>query len=323
MANKRISDLTTVPSLDVSLAVVEIEQSGGSYKTQMDSLGYLDPDGSVPMLADLPFQTALGANEMKLDYQSLLFAAGITFAIAPVTAIGDEGLVIKDDGKVGIGTTTPLTELDVKGRIHSSEVSNNWAVSFLPLGATSYSGLFCDGGGHAELTLRNFAGSTLIHLSADASESTYLNSGDVGVGTSSPSEKLDVVGNIQLTGEVILKDEVWHVVGDVDEPAYQGDWVESSTQLQSRFMKFPDGSVELNLNAIDSVTPSPSTTVFSLPAGYLPTQTLSISATNSIDLEPVMVTIDKTTGNVQVVWKGTYNPTTMSTSIVIRYFGDN
>ena len=106
-----------------------------------------------------------------------------------------EGVRLNADGKVGIGTTTPDARLDVNGGLNSTHAI--------------FSGQ--DGRGlklSTENTLNNDDGvvydaqtSTGKHLfKVSGAEKMRIDSaGNVGIGTTSPSEKLEVEGNIKLS----------------------------------------------------------------------------------------------------------------------------
>ena len=98
---------------------------------------------------------------------------------------GTVGISINASGNVGIGTTTPEVALDVNtGIINASVICDENNVNCLDLSAGV--------GGDASY------GSS---ASSPINASYVDDSGNIGVGTVTPSEKLDVVGNIAVQGQ--------------------------------------------------------------------------------------------------------------------------
>ena len=91
-----------------------------------------------------------------------------------------ERMRIKTDGKVGIGTNNPDTTLDVNGNFRISNSGSEYH-RFESNGFTAYTPVRIKQGGIERFTFNNI-------------------SGNLGIGTTTPSEKLDVVGTIQSTG---------------------------------------------------------------------------------------------------------------------------
>ena len=113
-------------------------------------------------------------------------------------------LFVRDDGNVGIGTTSPSAPLAIVrsgdgpeidttsayGRIMLfSGYSDNWA--YFEAGNTDFSGNMSGG-----LKITGYYGNSLnaLHLLSN----TIYASGDVGIGITSPGEKLEVNGNIKV-----------------------------------------------------------------------------------------------------------------------------
>ena len=93
----------------------------------------------------------------------------------------DRMFISGSTGRVGIGTTTPTSMLDVRGHLNLQDSGNNGVFVFPASGA----GLFVRSGVDNSYTERLFiSGST----------------GRVGIGTTIPTQMLDVAGNVNVTG---------------------------------------------------------------------------------------------------------------------------
>lgn len=116
-----------------------------------------------------------------------------------------------DGGNVGIGTTSPSQALDVNGYITSSRYypynSNSTYISGdtggLVIQGSGYLYVPASGGSYFEGAVR-FRGyiyndsATYLTINGGTSNVTYF-TGNVGIGTTSPSEKLHVDGNVIVT----------------------------------------------------------------------------------------------------------------------------
>jgi len=96
-------------------------------------------------------------------------------------------LTILDLGNVGIGTTTPTTKFQVAGNstyISVINTSNNKAIE---LGA--------DSSGDGQIIMRDGSNNNKLLFYAEANANNYINNGgNFGIGTASPTAKLQVVG---------------------------------------------------------------------------------------------------------------------------------
>ena len=101
---------------------------------------------------------------------------------------------IKEGGNVGIGTTSPSEKLHITdSQGHTQKIQFGLDSIYNYIGVTAYDTL--------ELSVdeNNANGNSAIAFRLDGSERIRINtSGNVGIGTTSPGEKLDVYGNVRI-----------------------------------------------------------------------------------------------------------------------------
>ena len=99
-------------------------------------------------------------------------------------------IAIASSGNVGIGTTSPTYKLDVSGSINIA------ASNYYRIGGNAVA--FVSGN---EVQYGNQGGSQFVTISTGTTEKLRIQTdGNVGIGTTSPSSVLDVVGNIEYSG---------------------------------------------------------------------------------------------------------------------------
>ncbi|MGB5981910.1 MAG: tail fiber domain-containing protein [Nonlabens sp.] len=123
---------------------------------------------------------------------------------------GSEGIRISNDGKVGIGTTTPSNKLDVNGNVN---IDGNLQIENTGTIFTKNSA----GASIEAYTPRNASDNTVMHFGNGAFFTTVDNNtrgtrmvmtsdGNLGIGTTNPSKKLDINGGVNVSGSgVFLK----------------------------------------------------------------------------------------------------------------------
>jgi len=99
---------------------------------------------------------------------------------------------IKSTGNVGIGTTSPGNKLEVNGTINAEPATNStWGVSVTnPDTNNVIAGFYRNSAGNGNAYLYNSTGTTGVFLASQGN--SYFNSGSLGVGTTTPDNKLTI-----------------------------------------------------------------------------------------------------------------------------------
>lgn len=127
----------------------------------------------------------------------------------------DQQVIVKESGRLGLGTSAPSVPLQVAG---GSEASLADGTGFFMLGSEGSANTVFDtnevqarnNGATRDFVLQPLGGDLAIHSALPSSQRFIKKTdGDVGIGTSSPLAKLDVRGTVRHQGLVNGSDARW------------------------------------------------------------------------------------------------------------------
>lgn len=140
-------------------------------------------------------------------------------------SLSDAALTIQNNGNVGIGTVSPATKIHAKGvsgvytsaRIESQGAADSGLELYYPTGRNGGVFMYANSGskyvgsvyGTGSLLVLNGVGTTPVVINTNGAERMRINSsGNVGIGTTSPAQKLSVSGgNILLDNNMFIKNK--------------------------------------------------------------------------------------------------------------------
>ncbi|MHC4858009.1 MAG: autotransporter outer membrane beta-barrel domain-containing protein, partial [Planctomycetota bacterium] len=129
--------------------------------------------------------TAIGVIAANQSAQQLSFQTSNT-----------DRLRITNAGNVGIGTTSPSTKLEVNGTVHLGSGGND-----VTIGASNSSVIFMIRAGYNYIQASDASGAIMFRTGGGNNRMIIDSSGNVGIGTTSPAQKLDVFGAIRVNSD--------------------------------------------------------------------------------------------------------------------------
>jgi len=272
----------------------------GDHSTQGYLTSFTEVDGSVTneiqtlsILGNSLSISGTGGNTITLPTSS-----------TPWTISGSD--IYRSSGLVGIGTTTPLAALDVDGDIRgtSFKLLNVGAIGNRFKIGTNVNGIDTDiEYGTGWLTFMPSPSNVAFALDNNGNAIMGLGTNKVGIGTASPSEKLEVNGNVKITNGTILQEAN-------QTPVYNANWSDYGNGFEGvTFYKDKEGKVQMQGMALYtlSAVPPDGSVIFTLPVGYRPSGTL-IFAANQGDGNNGAIEINvRTNGVVSFTYTGITN----------------
>jgi hypothetical protein len=128
-------------------------------------------------------------------------------------------LTIKQSGNVGISTNAPSAKLEVNGTSHLRELisTSGDAIELNSLGSGDRNSFIDfhsqDGVDNSARIIREPGANGPFNFQNESSLMSLNTTGNVGIGTTSPTEKLDVAGNINQRGTAGNPGSIQHLAG--------------------------------------------------------------------------------------------------------------
>jgi lipopolysaccharide export system protein LptC len=150
---------------------------------------------------------------VRTDHNFAWYKGGVhSNAVLDPGSGGAAQMVLLENGNLGVGTSTPSEKLDVKGNIKATgtlDFSTPTTSQMINLWDTSH-GIGVQNKTHYVRTDHNFAwykggvhsNAVLDPGSGGAAQMVLLENGNLGVGTSTPSETLEVNGNVKVNSKI-------------------------------------------------------------------------------------------------------------------------
>ncbi len=130
-------------------------------------------------------------------------------------------ITIKNNGFVGIGTTTPQNDLELR----TSDPDDAASVMFSNSDQSHYFQFFPGRQGNQNPWIAWGGGDPLRFISGSIEHFRIASDGNIGIGISTPNEKLDINGNLDMNGNQIKNMVIENRTSDPSSPAVGQIWI--------------------------------------------------------------------------------------------------
>ncbi|MCD4684245.1 MAG: hypothetical protein K8R86_13250, partial [Bacteroidales bacterium] len=130
-------------------------------------------------------------------------------------------ITIKNNGLIGIGTTTPQNDLELR----TSDPDDAASVMFSNSDQSHYFQFFPGRQGNQNPWIAWGGGDPLRFISGSTEHLRIAGDGNIGIGISTPNEKLDIDGNLDMNGNQIKNMVIENRTSDPSSPAVGQIWI--------------------------------------------------------------------------------------------------